>query len=168
MIITRKDRFLDQTLAPLASLKISADIISFAGLASGILAAFYLTQSLSLFFIFWLGKRIADILDGPIARLNKIKIFTKLDVDRFCDVTFSILIFLAPTPESGIWLPAITALAHFTHVIFDEPKMGSSLFAPCNFAQFFFLFGLFKEGLTFQLLYTVVAFIYMRIRTWKR
>lgn len=159
-----KDIFLLNLLRPVAKLGVIADSVSIVGLLSGICSAIFLHYSKVLFVVFWLGKRSADIIDGPISKLNKAKIFRGINVDRFCDITFTIILFISTIPLVGTFLPIVAITTHVLHIKFDISGMGGeSLFAPGNYAQYFFIFGFFKEGLVVQVILTTFAFIIRRI-----
>ena len=163
-ILRAKEAFLLKRLKNVAERGLIADLVSFSGLVSGILAAIYMHYSRGLFVIFWIGKRLADILDGPIYRLNKRRIIRGINFDAFCDILFSLILMLSAIPIVGLFWPLITAITFAIHVRFDSSGMGGrSFFAPSNWGQYLFLFGLFKEGLIIQTVFTVCAFLIRRV-----
>jgi phosphatidylglycerophosphate synthase len=159
-----KDKIFFKLTKPFADAGVSADVVSIFGLISGIASGFFLETSRVWFIVFWALKRFLDLADGPIARQNHIQVFKGVNMDNFCDIAFSLILFTATIPSIGLALPFIAVATHAIHVLFDANRMSISIFSPSNYAQFFFLFGAIKAGLIFQVAYTVVAFVYMRIR----
>lgn len=151
--------------SPLIRFGLSADIISFIGLGFGIVSVFFLGKSNLLFFFFWSLKRFADIIDGPIARANNVKLIDSFDVDQFCDLAYNVILFVGTIPIVGILLPTITLTLFLIHLIFDYNEIGANPFVgPSNYSSFLFFFGKIEEGLYLQITYTIIAFAYNRIK----
>lgn len=159
-----KDKILLHVLKPFAKRGVIADSVSMAGLLIGILSAISLHYSKSLFITFWSGKRITDIIDGPLSKLNKKKWFNGINADHLSDITFSFVLFLAMVPIVGIFWPTIAIITYILHLLCDFRSIGKSIFAPkSDYAQFMFLLGMYKEGIMINISYTISAFILSRL-----
>ncbi len=160
----KKDRFLKSLLKPFAQMGIMADSISILGLLSGIASAISMHYSQSSFLAFWSGKRFFDMADGTMAKLNKNKIFRKIDVDSLSDILFSIVLFLATVPIVGFILPTICLILYLLHLMVDFNRVKHSVFAPQNnYAQFLIILGLVREGVVLQILFNSVTFLLSRV-----
>lgn len=155
-----RDKFLTKYFKALARMGVIADVVSLIGLASGMVAAIYLHYSHALFIFFWAGKKGADIIDGPISKLNNKKLFRNIDMDRFCDNLFAVILILSTIPYIGWVLPIFAVVVHLILLRFFIQWIGRSSFVPTNWAQYFFLFRLFKAGVIAQIVLTVVSLIY--------
>ncbi|MDD3647468.1 MAG: hypothetical protein PHS44_03140 [Candidatus Dojkabacteria bacterium] len=163
-LIRFKDKILKKLLLPLGKIGFSADLLSFIGLFFGIVSAFYITESRRYFFIFWLIKHIADILDGPLSQLNNKKIIKFLDVDRFCDNTYSFILYFALMLRVNFWLALGGAGFHAMHILLNYKEIRRSIFAPASIAQIFFVFGFYELGLVVQMFYSGFSVLYNLLR----
>ncbi|MFH1543622.1 MAG: hypothetical protein ABIE03_03740 [Patescibacteria group bacterium] len=163
-LILLKDKILKKALVPLGKAGFPADLMSFMGLVCGIISAFYITKSRIVFFFLWLAKHIADILDGPLSQLNKKKIITSIDVDRFCDNAYSFILYFVLMLKVDLWLALSASLFHAMHILLNHKEIGRSVFAPASIAQIFFVLGLFEVGLIVQILYSGFSIFYHLLR----
>jgi phosphatidylserine synthase len=160
----QKNEVFCKLLKPLAKFGISGDFVSILGLFTGIIAAISIHFSHAGFLLFWFMTRIADVLDGVFARLNKQQIFKNINLDYFCDNLFSVLLFITVIPFVGLTLPIIATITFVIHVITDMSLKGETALAPrSDYAQALFLFGLFEEGLILQIVITLINWILSRI-----
>jgi phosphatidylglycerophosphate synthase len=90
----------------LARRGVGADAVSVAGLCLGLLAALLITRAnYGLALMFLLASRVADGLDGPVARLT-----TPTDRGAFIDITFDFLFYASIPLAFAIADPAANAL----------------------------------------------------------
>jgi len=152
---TKKDELLCTIFNHIGE-KIPADLISFLGLFLGFVSVLFLKSSHLTFMAFWIGYRIADIVDGTFSRLNDKKILRNINVDYLCDNIFSIFIFLASLPIIGTWLPVIAIITYLLHIISNQKLKGTSFFVPrSDYAQFLFLLKQYQLGIQLQIFFTV-------------
>lgn len=155
----RRDIPLQAILRPVADWGLSADIISITGFFCGVASAVFMQYSKLFFLIFWVLKRLTDVIDGPIARLNHKKLIPQMNMDHFSDLSFSLVLLAASIPFVGPYLPLIAIMSHILHIALDSKGIGESLFGPSNWAQFFFIFDLFQFGLLFQIAFNVIGIV---------
>jgi hypothetical protein len=164
----KRDDILFSLLGPFKKFLV-ADVISFFGLILSFFAAYFLSKSILLFNIFWIGKKIADIVDGSVARMNNIHWIKKINVDSWCDILSSLILFIGTIPVVGVVFSMIVLVLHLIHVFFDSRLMGKGkLSAPSNPSYFFFFFGLIRTGMYFQIIYTIIAVLINRFWLTKR
>lgn len=155
----QRDKIVRRPISILHKLGVSADHLSIFGFLLGILSLFFLNNSRILFFLLWGANRIVDCLDGPLSRLGGKKIITGCDVDKVFDFSYYFLLLIFATPSAGFTLTLVTTALSLIHIFLDHRSIGKKILAPNNYAQYFFIFGLFKFGMLFQISFTSIAML---------
>jgi hypothetical protein len=152
----KKDKVIIKIFSPLLKLGVNADMITSAGLLSGIISIKFLGTSQDLFLSFWGFSKMMDVVDGAVFRYNKKTWFKNLNLDKYADIAYDTLLTFAVIPYTGIWLVVISFLARILNLKLDGKNWGSNLLAPhCAFTHSFFIFRMFQQGLLFQTIYSI-------------
>lgn len=168
-IKSKKDHIFYKLFKPIGNIGIPADAISFLGLFLGIISTFFIENSHLTFMIFWFGYKLADTIDGTLAKLNNKKILKNINVDYLCDNIYSILLFFAAIPIVGFSLPVTTVSVYLLHIIKNQSLKGTSFFVPrSDYAQFFYLIQKYKLGLMIQTILTIIFLLLGKIVYKKR
>ena len=165
LVRQKREKIVYKILYPVIKINFPADVVSLVGLLLGVISIFYLGKSNIIFCLLWLSKRLFDIIDGPIARANGVKLIKFIDVDRFCDIVYNVLLFFSTIYFVGIILSLVSILLYIIHILLDYNEIGKNpIVGPSNNAIIFFVFGEIKLGLIFQIIFTLSALFYNRIK----
>ena len=107
-----RDKIVYKIFKPVIQIGFPADIVTFIGFIFGIVSVFFLGKSNILFSSFYILQRLADIIDGPFYRFNKVELIKGIDMDRFSDFSFAIILFIVSIQFTGPLLPILTIITY--------------------------------------------------------